>query len=158
MLSTKRTFHSWTNSFHMNAKIIYETSCYWSYSEHTNTQSLTMNFIPKGLNLLAASKPKALLKWIQNILCFQIRIYTLYSHLHSQNTETILFANVSEVKLWIYITWTDVANCTRWNQGQESLKSDHLVTLVYVFHLTGEESSDGICNIEAKRELRTYLS
>lgn len=63
---------------------------------YTYTNTLTMSYIPKGLNLLTNPKPEALLTSIQNILYLRARICVLHSYWHSKkHKKTTLSADVS---------------------------------------------------------------
>lgn len=61
---------------------------------YTYTNTLTMSYIPKRLNLLPVPKPEALLTRIQDMVCFKTSIHALHFYWHSQNTEITLSANV----------------------------------------------------------------
>lgn len=66
---------------------------------YTYIHTLTISYIPKRLNMLAVPKPEALLTRIQNMLCFRARICSLHAYWHSQITETMVSANVSEAEM-----------------------------------------------------------
>lgn len=87
---------------------------------YTYTNTLTISYIPKWLNLLALYKPKAPLTRIQNMLYSRTRIYALHSHQHSQNTKiTVCKCELGEDMEILYVYQCGQLH-VRWDQRHAS--------------------------------------